>query len=105
MIVKSTLTIGGTEFEFQSEEKDDKEALLRAISLATPRTFCNICRDNGMENKRLLARRAETEKGSFIYISVKCKCDASSTLGEYKQGGYFWKEYEVYQKKETKDNS
>lgn len=96
MIAKGNLKIGQSAFQFEVEEKDDKEALLKVIALASPRTNCNLCDTHGLETKHLEARKVTTEKGTFVYISVVCKCGAKSTLGEYKTGGYFWKEYEKY---------
>lgn len=97
MKVKSNLTIGNATFQFEVEEKDDKEAMLKSIALATPRGYCNVCKDSGLATKRLEARKSQ----GFVFVSVVCKCGAKSAMGEYKDGGYFWKEYELYQKGET----
>lgn len=101
MKVISNLTLGSSSFQFEVEEKDDKETLLKAIGLATPRLYCNVCKASGADTKALNARKSKTDDGEFTYISVRCQCGASSTLGSYKSGGYFWKEFEAYEVKTT----
>lgn len=104
MKVISNLNLGSSSFQFEVEEKDDKETLLKAVGLATPRLYCNVCKASGADTKSLNARKSKTDDGEFIYISVRCNCGASSTLGSYKSGGYFWKEYEAYEAKPTTPN-
>lgn len=99
------LKLKNSSYTFEVEEKDDKEAMLKAITLANPRLFCGVCRDLGLENKTLEARKSKSDKGTFIYISVRCnglegKCGSRSTLGTYQDGGYFWKEYERFEGKQ-----
>jgi len=101
MKVISNLSIGSASFTFEVEEKADKEALLKAVALATPRGYCNVCKDSGLTTKSLSARRSQ----GFVFVQVNCKCGAQSALGEYKDGGYFWKEYEVYQPNKTNGDS
>lgn len=104
MKVISNLKLGSTSFTFEVEEKDDKETMLKAISLATPRLYCNVCKASGFDTKAMNARKSKTDDGEFTYISVRCVCGASSTLGSYKSGGFFWKEYEAYEIKPTTTN-
>lgn len=103
MKIKSNLKIGNTSLQFEVDERDDKIAMLKAIGLASPRIKCNVCQQSGLEEKYINAREASSEKGTFIYVSIRCRCGATSTLGEYaSKNGWFWKEYVEYRKKVEK---
>lgn len=108
MIVKSTLNIGNSSFEFQVDEKEPRDAMLTAIALGSARPFCDVCKEYGLETKTLNARKAKSKKDGkeYTFVSIRCKCGATSNLGEYVSGGYFWKEYEKYEAedKETTPN-
>lgn len=75
------------------EEQRELETLHKAIVLANPRRVC-VCKNMGgfyfTTNK---------DKEGNIYVNYKCpKCGARSKLGQYKTGGYFWHDFEVYKK-------
>lgn len=95
MKVTSTLNMGNNAYTFEADEKDDRESMLKAIALANPRTYCNVCKDSGLDNKTLNARKAK----GFVFVNVRCgNCGAQSGMGEYKDGGFYWKEYEAFEK-------
>jgi hypothetical protein len=78
--------------EVEIEEKDEMETLHKAIVLTHPRTRCDAC--GNTENFYLVSNK-DTEGNT--YVNYKCgKCKATSKLGQYKAGGYFWREYEEY---------
>ena len=98
--------IGSVIYEFEIEEQKELETLHKAIVLTSPIKKCNVCESIGYENKYLTTNKSTTEEGTFTYVSCKCaKCGARSTLGQYKAGGYFWKDYEQYAGKDEKSDN
>ena len=84
--------IGGTEYIFNIDDDDDVEALLKAAFLGTPHTSCGLC---GSKDLALSGNRAK----GFTFIKVRClnpECGAYRQLGQYVDGGYFWKAWERY---------
>lgn len=83
--------IGNAEYIFDIEETKDIDSLLKAAFFGTSHTKCGLCEG---ESLSLEGRRAK----GFTFISVRClSCGATRSLGEYKEGGYFWKSWELYQ--------
>lgn len=96
MIARVTTVIGKVKYEFEIEEKDEKETLNKAITLSNPRKKCDSCGEIGLDSKYFTTNK---DKEGNIYVNTKCaKCGARSKLGSYKTGGYFWHEYEIYDK-------
>ena len=97
VIVKSK--IGSVIYQFEVEEQKELETLHKAIVLTSPRKKCNVCDSIGYENKYLTTNKSKDKEGeTFTYINCKCaKCGSRSSLGQYKAGGYFWKDYEKYE--------
>ena len=85
--------------ELQIEERDDMETLHKAIVLANPRRVCNVC-----QNSTGIYWTSNKDKEGNVYVNMKCpKCGARSKLGQYKSGGYFWRDFEQYRPGETSD--
>lgn len=83
--------IGKTIFIFEIDEKDEMEAMSKAGVLAMMPDKCGLC---GKDNVSLSSNKAK----GYTFVKVVCKeCDARSQLGQYKEGGYFWKSWEKYQ--------
>jgi len=99
MQIKVKKQLGKAILEIDIEERNDKEAIAKALVFTQP-DYCSLCKGN---NVIWIQNKANTEDGgSYVYIKRKClnpKCLAESTLGEYKSGGYFWKPWEIYQPK------
>ncbi len=93
IIVKKNL--GNSQLEIECEGKDEKEALAKATFFTQP-DYCGLCKATNIvwsSNKA----QAKDGSGVFTYIKRKClKCGAESTAGEYKDGGLFWKAWEIY---------
>lgn len=96
MISKVNLKLSGVMYQFEFEDKNDIESMHKAIAMSQIRKYCNICNANE-ENFRLVTNKSK----GFTFINIKCKCGAKSGLGQYKEGGYFWKEFETYEKAEN----
>lgn len=95
MISKVNLKIGGASYQFEFEDKDDIESMHKAVAIAQVRKTCNICNATE-ESFKLVTNKSK----GFTFINIKCEhCGAKSGLGQYKDGGYFWKEFEQYQGK------
>ena len=95
MIAKANLKLGLVNYQFEIEDKDEMDTLHKIIVLSNPRRFCNACRN---DNQDLFHLTSNKDKEGNTYINVKCKCGARSKLGQYKTGGYFWHDFEVYTK-------
>ncbi len=97
MDIKVKKQLQNSMLEINIEEKEDKEALAKALVFTQP-DYCPLCKG---KNIAWEANKVNTDDGTFTYIKRKClnkDCLASSTLGEYKSGGFFWKPWEIYKK-------
>lgn len=93
MIIKVNLKLGNASYQIEVDEKDELEALNKAIVLANPRSKC-LCGNNDPSKMYFTSNK---DKEGNIYVNVKCAaCGARSKLGRYKTGGYFWHEFEKY---------
>lgn len=102
MRMKTRFQLGGATYELEVDEREEMEILHKAIVLSNPRRKCSECNELGYESKYFTTNK---DKEGNIYVNVKCaKCGARSKLGQYKAGGYFWHEYEVYQPKTQSQN-
>lgn len=100
MNIKVTKRIGNNIMEFTSTEPEFKTAMAEIIPFTQP-DYCSLCKNT---NIIFATNKANTDDGTFIYIKRKClKCGATSTLGEYKGGGYFWKEFLIYKPEEPEN--
>jgi hypothetical protein len=101
MIAKVNFQIGGSKYQFEIDEKDEMDTLHKSIVLSSPRKKCTNCGDVGLDAKYLTSNK---NKEGHTFVNVKCgKCGATSKLGQYKAGGYFWHEYDLYKPEESKE--
>jgi hypothetical protein len=95
MVVKVNLKLGGNSYQFEFDEKDEMETLHKAVVLSNPLSKCDSCGNEDRENMYFTSNK---DKEGNVYVNVKCgSCGARSKLGQYKAGGYFWHQFEVYQ--------
>lgn len=78
--------------KLEIDDRDDLETLHKAIVFGNPRRKCNACG----EIIKYLTFITNKDKEGNTYIKNLCRCGATSRLGQYKTGGYFWKEFELY---------
>jgi len=94
MRAKVNAKIGEATYQFEVEEQTDKETLNRIITLGNPPRKCDVCgneEDNYLDSNK--------DKEGNIYIKMVCRaCKANANLGTYKTGGFFWKQYEQWNK-------
>uniref|UniRef100_A0A6M3LE97 Uncharacterized protein n=1 Tax=viral metagenome TaxID=1070528 RepID=A0A6M3LE97_9ZZZZ len=96
MKIKLTKLIGNSTLEVESDKQDIKSALAEVLLFTQP----DICGKCGSDKIEFITNKAVTDEGTFIYVKRRCLneiCKATSTMGEYKGGGQFWKAWEIYQ--------
>ena len=92
MKVNITKKVGDTTLQFQVEEPKDIDALFQAGCIASMPTHCSC----GSEDVELTGNK----KDGYTFVKIKChKCQKTSQLGQYKEGGFFWKQFEEYKGK------
>jgi hypothetical protein len=103
---------GNVEATFHIDEKDDKSALVMLTFLTKP-DFCHL---DGFKEAPVKweSRRSKGKEGTpnagktFTYIERKAYATdgrvATSVMGEYQEGGYYWKQWEVYDPKAEKND-
>lgn len=102
MEIQVKKTLGNSEMTFTIEEKDTKDALALASFFTQP-DYCGLCKSRNGDTRYSVvwdSNKAQTDDGTFTYIKRKClnpNCLATSTMGEYKGGGYFWKKWEIWE--------
>jgi len=90
MKIKITKLLGTTSITFEIDEPKPKDALFSAGVLASMPTKCKC----GSEDVILSGNKAK----GYTFVKVICnKCDARAQLGEYKDGGFYWKDWVTYQ--------
>lgn len=93
MIAKANIKLKNASFQFEAEETKDIDALHKVIALTNIRKLCDVCGASG-DNFYLTTNKAK----GYTFINVKCgECQAKSGLSEYKDGGYYWKDFEKYE--------
>lgn len=93
-----TKQIGKATFQFQVEGTKEVDTLEKAALFATIPDICGLCKSGDVE---LSSNKAK----GFTFVKVKClKCNARSQLGQYKDGGCFWKDFEVYSSPEKSED-
>lgn len=95
MIGTVSFTVGKANYDLKVEEGTDVEVLHKLIALGNPPTSCNVCGKQGN-----VSLDTNKDKDGNTYINVKCSCGAKAKLGQYKSKGYFWHQFELYQKSE-----
>jgi hypothetical protein len=107
MTITYTKAFGNDRAEFVIDEKDEKKAFEMLAFLSTP----DYCWLDGFEDAKVRweCRRAKGKEGTdkagqtFMYIERKARSKdgkwATSQMGEYQDGGFYWKRWEVYEPK------
>ena len=91
-------TLGLDKYTFELEAAKGKDALMMAGVFGDMPTRCSLCGST----VRLASHKAK----GYNFVDIKCnkeECGAYAGLGEYKAGGYYWKPFEIYEGKATKD--
>lgn len=83
--------VGDIDYTFEVEEEKEKEALAKAGFLSGMPTTCGVC---GSGKIHLASNKAQ----GYVFIKMLCEeCNARAQIGEYKDGGFFWKDWEKYE--------
>ena len=89
----ASFKVGQNEYTIEAEESKEMDTLHKVLALSNPRKKCNLC-----DNYDWFKMASNKDKDGNVYVNVICKCGAASKLGQYKSGGYFWHEFEMYKK-------
>lgn len=103
MIARVSVKIGSTTYQFEADEKDEMEALHKAIILGNPPMKCDECENDTVD---LFKMDTNKDKEGNTYVNVVClnpSCKAKAKLGRYKTSGYFWHKFERWIPKDTVD--
>lgn len=91
--------MGEATFTFTAEAKDAKDALYQLAFLMAKDEVWGAGLES-FKGKAVWYDVRKTKEDEIIYVERKSRDDAgriaSSTLGTYKQGGYFWHAWKVY---------
>ena len=94
MEITTTTKINDVLYQFKIDEKNEMDALNKAIILTNPPKFCQCCKNN-----KIFEFSSNKDKEGNIYVNFVCKnCYAKSKLGQYKTGGFFWHKFEKFEK-------
>ena len=97
MIIKANFKLGNSSYSIEADEKDPVESFHQAIVLSNPPQKC-IC-----NNEVGFHMTSNKDKEGNTYVNIKCdNCGARAKLGQYKTGGYFWRNFEKYVKPSSK---
>lgn len=94
--------IGKNELIFSTDEPDFDKAMSEILPFSQP-DYCGLCKNDKVIFE---VQKGSSDKGTFTYVKRKClKCNATSTLGKFKDGGYFWKEWNIYNPDQPKQQA
>ena len=89
--MKATIRMGEN-ITLEIDEREEMDTLHKAIVLSSPHKKCDEC--GNVESFKFTSNK---DKEGNTYINYKCrKCGATSKLGLYKAGGFFWHKFEKY---------
>lgn len=99
MKIEVSKKMGNATFKFEFEGSTLPDALYKASFLMDNDNVWGAGLES-FKDKPVWFSVRKTKEGDFIYVERKSRdADgriASSTLGTYKDGGHFWKSWEVY---------
>lgn len=99
MEIKVQTKVGNTSYQFVIDDKTEMDTIHKAAVLGNMPSYCNLCKNN-----EHFALDSNKDKEGNTYVNIVCKkCFAKAKLGQYKTGGYFWRQFEKYEGK-TKTN-
>lgn len=82
--------IGNTLLTFEVEEPKTMDALMEAGFISQTPDVCKC----GSKDVQLTSNKAK----GFMFIKVVClNCRAKAEMGQYKDGGYFWKQFKDWE--------
>lgn len=94
MISKVNFKVGGTTYQLVIDEPKEMDSLHKMAVLGNPPSFCHECKNN-----QFFRLDSNKDKEGNVYVNVVCTkagCGAKAKLGQYKTGGYFWKNFEKW---------
>lgn len=99
MEIKTAFLVGGVRYEYSFNEPKEIDTLHKAIVLSNPKNYCALCKNND-KDKFVLDSNKDNEGNT--YVNIVCRgCGAKSKLGQYKTGGYFWRDFVKFEKQSS----
>lgn len=101
MNIKINKKISNASIQIEIDEKEEKDAMAKMTFWTTDDVCLHEQSGKRCYSKSIVwdSNKAKTENGTFTYIKRRClTCGATSTMGEYKEGGFFWKPWEIFRK-------
>lgn len=89
------IKLGNAQLEF--EGRDFKEAVKEASAFSQS-TTCLLCKSKNvaLDYRYAVAKQGDNVGKGYDYYKVKClDCNAERQLGQYKEGGFFAKRWEM----------
>ena len=93
MKITVTKIVGRSTLVAEVEGDKELDTLIRASLFASMPDECGLCKSTDV---KLISNKADT----YQYAKIQCgTCTATSTMGQYRDGGGgFWKEFSIYKK-------
>ena len=81
--------VGKSLLQFEVDEPKGRDALFNAGFLASTPDECSLC------HSKDVCLEGNKAKG-YTFVKVACKkCGAKADMGEYKDGGFYWKQFSI----------
>ena len=96
--MKLTVKIGNADLEFEGR---DYREVIKDAGAFTQAQKCKMCKSNNiaLNYKYVKAQEGEHAGETFEYYEFVClDCGAKAQLGMYKNGGYFLKQWEKFER-------
>ena len=94
MKAKVNFKLGHSSYQLEIDEPSAMDTLHQMAVLGNPPSFCHECKNN-----QYFRLDSNKDKEGNTYVNVICTakgCGAKSKLGQYKTGGYFWRNFEKW---------
>lgn len=101
MIARVSTKVGNTTYQFEADDKEEIEAIHKAVVLGNPPQKCDEC-----GNEADFKMDTNKDKEANTYVNVVClneDCRAKAKLGQYKAGGFFWHKFVRWIGKDTEE--
>lgn len=97
MLGKVNFKVGNSSYQISIDEPKEMDTLHKMAVLGNPPSYCHECKNN-----QFFRLDSNKDQEGNIYVNVVCtKCGAKAKLGQYKAGGYFWKNFEKWEGKKS----
>jgi hypothetical protein len=90
MKISISKTVNEISYLFEVETEKEIDALAQAASYASMPEKCGVCDSTDIH-------LSTNKAGGFTFVKMICgACNSRANIGQYKEGGIFWKTWEKY---------